>query len=483
MVDRKEVLRELDFGNFVAEKEDDLVSIFTLTEKSKNNIFTSSPPDVILGPKGSGKSAIFQLFSDNEEHVRENFKEIFSENEDKIIIDSGSGQEDELKKGLTRVDSNVDDFAPEEYWKLYFIIKIALLLEENHYNLGGRLSKLLHVIGESNSRKLAPLVNSIYKTVVGPSPGDLNTNVGDIPLDWKNVDTTGLINEEEEFLERKNITIWLFIDRIDQIGNNRNEMKKYIEGLFEAQIFLQDYEKIKPKIFVRSDIWNELHITNRDYLERVELEWDARELLTLINKRMMKNGMVAQYTKDNTARDWDLEKIGEYKKQTHKEIFNSIFVKQIGAGKTGSPTSRWMRKRVTNGKEDKYPREMINFCREAKKAQENKNELPDEKIIGEESLKTALERISEKHVDDVLYSEFEELNPHFDKLKGGQKEYSRPELKNMFDDLDPSGDDAIKRLYKIGLLDPEGHGEYTEDEFTIPLIYRDGLKIVTKGRK
>jgi hypothetical protein len=65
------------------------------------------------------------------------------------------------------------------------------------------------------------------------------------------VDTSGLIAEEEEYLKGNDITIWIFIDRIDQIGNNREEMKKYIEGLFEAQIFLQDYEKIKPKIFVR----------------------------------------------------------------------------------------------------------------------------------------------------------------------------------------------------------------------------------------
>jgi hypothetical protein len=198
---------------------------------------------------------------------------------------------------------------------------------------------------------------------------------------------------------------------------------------------------------------------------------------------MMKNKTVKKYAKNNTAREWKLEKFGEYKKQTHKEIFNSIFVKQIGAGKTGSPTSRWMRRRVTNGKRDKYPREMINFCREAKRAQEHKSTLPDEKIIGEGCLKTALEKVSEKHVEDVLYSEFEELNPHFDKIKGGQKEYSRSELKDMFSELDPSGDAAIKRLYKIGLLEAKGHGEYTEDEFTIPIIYRDGLRIVTQGRK
>jgi polynucleotide 5'-kinase involved in rRNA processing len=152
MQDREEILEELDFGNFVAEKEKDLVSVFTLTEKSKNNIFTSSPPDVVLGPKGSGKSAIFQLLSQNEEYVRDNFEDMFEENDDEILIDSGSGQEDELRKGLTRVDNNVDDFDPEEYWKLYFIIKIALLLEEKGYSPNGRISKLLYVIGKKNSK-------------------------------------------------------------------------------------------------------------------------------------------------------------------------------------------------------------------------------------------------------------------------------------------------------------------------------------------
>jgi len=480
---REDVLQQIDFGNLVAEKEKNFTSIFVPTERVENEILTSSPPDVVKGPKGSGKSAVFQLFSDHEEYLRDHYPEMFDIHDDEILIVSGSGQEDQLRKGLTEVDRSVDNFDPEQYWKLYFVIKIARSLKNNGHKLEGNLYELLQVTDESDSLRLAPVIKRLYNRIIGPSPDNIKTPIGDVPLDWDNINTSGLLDEEAEYLRDNDITIWLCVDRVDQIGDNREEMKEYVEGLFEAQIFLQPINEIKPKVFVRTDIWSELHITNQDYLETRRLRWENKELLTLINKRMMESDIVRKYIKENMARNIDISNILTYKQQTQKEIFNIVFVKQIAGGQTGSPTFDWMKKRVTNGKDDSYPRELINFCKKAKNEQQNMSDLPDESLIGESSLKNALEEMSRKHVTTVLYSEFEDLETHFDQLKGGERKYTRSELEELFKNMTPSGRDAIKRLYQIGLLKPQNDGGYTDTEFEIPLIYRQGLHIVTRGRK
>ena len=484
MTEKKEkVLEELDFGGFVAELEEDLPSIFVPTRRIENEIFISPPPDLILGPKGSGKSAIFKLFSDHEEYVRNNYISMFSECDNEVIIGSGTGQEDELKKGLVRLNSDIDDFDPEEYWRIYFVLKIAYLLKENGYTPDGSISELLREIGESDDMRLATIMRKVYKTVVGRRlPEKIETPAGPFSIVLKDKDTEGLLAEESKYLKDNNISVWIFIDRIDQIKGDREEMKESIEGLFEAQIFLQTYEGIEPKIFARSDIWEFLTIVNQDYLRKTRLSWSERELITLVNKRMLENETVRKYIDEHTGKNLDLTNIATYKKQTQKTIFNTIFVKKIVPGQTGGTTSQWMISRVTNGKGDVYPRELINLCKEAKMIQLRKNTSPDQGIIGRKSLKDALSEVSRNHVEDVL-KEYEKFNPHYDELIGGETRYSRSELKDMFAELTPSGDKAIKQLYYIGLLKPEEHGRYTADEFSIPWIYRDGLDIVSPGRR
>ena len=62
MVTKDELLRELDFGSVDAESEEELAKRFVRTQGFGS--IANKKTLIVLGPKGSGKSAIFRLFTD-----------------------------------------------------------------------------------------------------------------------------------------------------------------------------------------------------------------------------------------------------------------------------------------------------------------------------------------------------------------------------------------------------------------------------------
>ena len=54
--------------------------------------------------------------------------------------------------------------------------------------------------------------------------------------------------------------------------------------------------------------------------------------------------------------------------------------------------------------------------------------------------------------------------------------FSRKDLREMFDGLDPEPDEAIERLYEVGVLAPEKRLDVSvAQEFEVPRLYRAGL--------
>jgi hypothetical protein len=67
-VDKKSLLKQLSFGARVAEDEsDELAGYFVETDQWRRII--AGDVDVIYGPKGSGKSAIYSLMNSREDDL------------------------------------------------------------------------------------------------------------------------------------------------------------------------------------------------------------------------------------------------------------------------------------------------------------------------------------------------------------------------------------------------------------------------------
>ena len=68
-MEKSKLLRSLDFGQVDAESETNLAELFVRTREFER--VPDNDIHIIKGAKGSGKSAIFKLFTENENYIRE----------------------------------------------------------------------------------------------------------------------------------------------------------------------------------------------------------------------------------------------------------------------------------------------------------------------------------------------------------------------------------------------------------------------------
>lgn len=85
---KNELLDNLEFGNVDSESETDLDSKFIRTQDF--NSFLNPQKALILGAKGSGKSALFQMFARYEESARK----LSGLKKNKVLIVTGTGFND-----------------------------------------------------------------------------------------------------------------------------------------------------------------------------------------------------------------------------------------------------------------------------------------------------------------------------------------------------------------------------------------------------
>jgi hypothetical protein len=148
MSSKIEVLKSLEIGERVAEEESDQLERYFVETDQWQQIIAGNI-DVVYGPKGSGKSAIYTLLNKKE-------GELFDEG---ILISSA-----ENVRGATVFRTIVADPPPSELsfvylWKIYCLILIARALRD--YDIGNEESK--------------SLINALEKTALLPVTDSLST--------------------------------------------------------------------------------------------------------------------------------------------------------------------------------------------------------------------------------------------------------------------------------------------------------------------
>lgn len=84
---------------------------------------------------------------------------------------------------------------------------------------------------------------------------------------------------------------------------------------------------------------------------------------------------------------------------------------------------------------------------------------------------------------ETYLAEFPRLRDHFRRFDGQTTStFSRDTLLALMDGLDPAGDDLLRELHEIGVLEPLRGNVATASEFEVPRLYRIGLGLVIRGR-
>lgn len=498
-MEKIEILKNITFGERVAEEEKDLEGYFVETmiwhKLIRNEV------DVVRGVKGAGKSALYKkLLNKKTELEKNNF----------LIIPAEQLEGAPVFKSVLR-NSEISENEFEELWKLYILTLIGTELNEKSLK-GEKVEKLIKRLKEEKLLEATDLKSKLVavkeyvqrwfsKDLAGIELQSTTDATGQIPIYAAKIlfkepnmkeKELGLVSINEmleladEALEEQGKQVWITFDRLDVAFSDNPSLEMVaLRTLFRVYNDLKSNHNIKLKIFIRQDIWQKItecgfreasHIT-----KQINIEWNDQDLLYLVSRRIVNNKEICEYLdidKEEVLKDMNLQ----------EEVFYSIFPKQVDTGKNPE-TFKWMLSRIEDGLGIRAPRELIHLLNEAKDKQiSNISKGIDcgmnKELISRAALRNALEEVSKVRLVQTIYAEYPELRKYIELLQEHKTEYTIKTISKVFGITQKETKRVIPELVAIGFL-KEKIGKLGKDDITywVPFIYRDALKLLQGKEK
>lgn len=510
-MDAQQILSNLSFGKVDAESDDKLSNCFIGTDLLKQVL--QPRHTLLLGGKGSGKSAFFRLLSQDVSRLTPLLHNYYSE----IYSIPAYGLNSDEYISYSEIQEinpqTIDDF--KYFWQLYFGLKTATniatcprmrsrvdsiksdSLKSNYHTIISLLSE----IGLYRRDGYVDRVNKKIKDLFFLPHPNLSTTTADkgaiLTKTFKGktaLNIISLLDLVDKVLKETNCLVWVLADQIDLLYlDNLERREKAITALVQLLIeYSNRFSNINLKVFLRTDIYKELQIVNKSHLVSytIELKWAENLLIKLLVARAVHDRVVRAYCEKILNENLDVAKVIAADDELLEKIFHLIFNQT-------NPQHKWIMKRMIDGLGMLYPREFIHLGNQAViKQREINKSLPNhtaeetseqnhQSILSTKAVKEAFIEVSKYRCDTFLYAEFPHLKNHFDHFKGLTKTtLSREELFTMFSNLTPSGANAVRAIYETGLLQPLGNKNVDAClKFTIPPLYKSGLGIVSRKKK
>jgi len=301
---------------------------------------------LILGPKGSGKSALFEIFTKNYKNILDKLNITnntyiagFSK-----TISTNNLSKDYLKIVHQKAKGNIEDL--ERFWKFLTLYQLEQQIKSN--------SPYFKDINEIRTK----FMNIEDGLAIDQKLKEININL--------------LKNDE---------ALTLVYDELDvELGENRVD---YIDALVEFwRGNLYKYSQVRSKILLRNDIFSTLKIENKTHLDfnKYELKWSKNEILSLILK------IIVTSLDENELDEISLLDIVKNKKNNEiitdfekvKKSIYQIFGKKINATQSNISTmDNWIISQLSDGKGNITPRVIYKFLYESI-SQELKNEKKED---------------------------------------------------------------------------------------------------------
>jgi len=448
--------------------------------------------DVVYGPKGSGKSAIYSLIDDHEAEFFQNHIVLkFAEN----------------PRGATAFsDLQTDPPASERsfiyLWKLYLLSLVGehlesfgtqtssgkdvvsalknsgFILETNPLRVFlGRASN--YIKKYFNPQSLEPNVSfsEATGTVTGtgvkisfaePSPDLAATGVQSIDA---------LLYKANAELGHSCFSLWFLLDRLDVAFVESPELEENaLRALFKTYLDLAGFNYIQLRIFLRTDIWQA--ITQGGFREATHVQrattisWDRPGLLNLMMLRFANNEAV----REQYGIDMELIRSSQ---AYQEQLFYRIFPDRVDTGRNPR-TLDWLIGRVQDSLGYSAQRDLINVINAALRRQihfmEVGGEVPDGTLLfTRRALKEALSEASKEKVEKYLFAEHPSLRDQLDLLKGKKTSQTVDTLSDLWGVPVDEARSIANRILRAGVWRQEG----TEPcRYWTMFIFRDGLQMV-----
>ena len=505
--DLSELLGTLDLGSSVAEHDNLLEG--ARVETSAFTDILNDRVDLVPGTKGSGKSALYRIFVD--------FLPDYLLQARKVVIAHGVQRTgDEVFHAFEKRFKKMDEQDFVNFWCIYFVS-----LAHEHFVKSERYDTYLRggeqeIKAFRNACQAASIpefrkqrnlkevldwaieVTRVWKPKLSyRPPGD----IGQFEVDLfgkvgesaetirrgKNelpVYAADVRKKLEGILEKVDLSLWLMVDRLDEIFPRRSELEtRALRGLLRTLRVFESPE-IRIKVFLRDDILEQViangkgftaltHVTAR---QADTLRWSEEQILAMIVNRCFsaRNSDMIRYF------EVDTERLGA-SHQYRQEDFYSIFPPTVHRGEKQSRTLRWIYTHTQDGRGVVTPRDVLELLTRAKQHQQDlftaNPSGQSQYLVNAPAIRYGLIQLSRRKTETYLHAEFPQLWPYIERFRGGKTEYTERALRRL---LGSGHREITLDLVSIGLMGVERRkGKAVAYKF--PFIYREGLEL-TQGR-
>lgn len=488
-----EVLREVDFGQRVAEEEgNSLAGYFVETEQWRR--LYADEIDIVYGPKGSGKSAMYSL-------LIARMDDLFDRNV--ILVPA------ENPRGAPAFQDLVTDPPSTErefigLWKLYFACLISAVFDDlgisslSASQLRRHLEREGLVRGRRSLQSLLRSVVDYARSAIRPATVEAGVALdphSQLPIGFSGKITfqepdataisAGIASVDELLrlcntnLEEGSFSLWLMLDRLDVAFAESPELEQNaLRALFKVYLDLMTHDRIRLKIFLRSDIWQ--RITEEGFREashitrHMTIEWNRGSLLNVVIRRAAQNESLLEFYE--RSQQQVLETTG-----AQEQFFYMMCPRQVDLGERKPPTFDWMLSRTQDGSRQNAPRELIHLLNCLRNEQIRHLEIGDPepengRLFARGTFKDALPEVSRTRLEQTLYAEHPDLGSHMEELREEKTSQSVRSLAQIWGVEEEEALSRARTLVDVGFF--EERGEKENPEFWVPFLYRDALKMV-----
>lgn len=451
-----EILENISFSTGTAELQKDFLDTFVETELVRKALSPAIP--LVLGRKGTGKTAVFRRLSEGEKA-------------NTFVITAPPALTKQHRmylsvsmfKTIEEILENLDaDW--REFWIIYICLVIYYSLSEKENTLPAPPANAIKDLLKSKPTNEQEIVNLIERMMQVP-------RYGLVAQDW--------LSQLDKLASEKTM---LLFDGLDTgFGNtdkDRNRRKTALEGLFT---FATDtgsrLNLLKLKILLREDIWKDLEFENKShfYGQSQLLRWvDPVAFFKVIIKQAIRNKFFKKLLEEVNL---PLSQPVEYwEEQLVISAWNLLVGERMKGGKTAF-TRNWVWKRLSDGNNDRSPRYLLQLMHEAVEweKKELKRTSYERSIIRPRALIRVLPEVSEQALGALRDEEFPELIPLMDNLT----EIGRTPINAT--DITVSSD-LVNLAMDVGLLGIYEGSEEKVERYKVPEIFRHALKMTRKGQ-
>lgn len=461
--DRKpSILNELRFPTGTAEQQEDFRDTFVETEVVRQALRSDTP--LVLGRKGTGKTAIFRRLMEN------------SETPGIVVTAPAALRQYQAwkvgKEGYEELERVGKDWS--RIWRALICLATYAAWTQGEPPAP---PPELELDLDPEARSEMKLVEA-SKPIFGHEQGGL------------------LLSEWMDRLDQAAPaqTLLLFDGLDTGFGPNaedRERRRQSLQGLFS--LFTEVGEGLKNlrfKVMLREDIWRQLRFDNKSHLHgrSARLHWSNQiDFLRVALRPALRSQEFRSYLEEalpisrslvrNGDHMWS-ENVSMWSAEVILQVWTVLVGERMKGGKTAF-TRNWVWNRLADGNGDHSPRYLLQLFHSATKWEQNEyRRNPYERsVIRPRGLIEVLPDVSEAAVSAVRDEEFQELEPLLLELEQiGQTPLEAKRLQG-----ERLGGLEVLAL-EMGLLEIYEGTEQQVVRYRVPELYRYGLKLSRKGQ-